>query len=93
MERQTRRFTDSYGFENMEVRTEKGGRVRVTIFDTEGADIGTVGVVNEHGVGSNDYIRNVEHAKWFIEHINMIVWITDEEKAKLTSFIKEKFSL
>lgn len=82
--------TDEYGFKNITVTTETGGRVSITNYGKESdTDIGGTSIVNEYGLGSRSWIRNIKDIDNHINEVKMITWIDEEEKNELVNFLKE----
>lgn len=83
-----KRTVDSYGFESLEVNTEGGGSKTITFYGGS-VDIASVSSSNGRGLGSSDYIRSIDDVQRHIRNTEETVWLTDEEKGAINTFLME----
>lgn len=81
--------TDSNGFKVAELAAAAGGRVVMSDYGAEYVtDIGSVSVVNSHGLGGNDWVRNVGDIERHVQDIQGNRWLTADEKSACVSFLR-----
>ncbi|WP_427050392.1 hypothetical protein [Paenibacillus sp. TC-CSREp1] len=81
--------TDSDGFKVAELAAVAGGRVVISDYGVEyGTDIGSVSVVNSHGLGGNEWIRNVDDIERHVKDIEGTRWLSAEEKRVCILFLR-----
>lgn len=82
------RETDENGYKTVRATTSKGGRVSITEYgkDSE-VDIGGVSIMNEHGLGGRNWIRDINDIENHIKRVRIITWITQKDKDELIEFL------
>jgi hypothetical protein len=83
-----KRYIDDYGFDCLEVFASGGGHKNIT-FHGGFTDIASVTSSNGVGLGSSDYIRNVDDVQRHLNGVNQTVWLDEKEKEVIIAFLHE----
>jgi len=79
---------DENRFTTMTIYTEEGESIRITKFGKDyETDIGTVSMINKHGLGGNEWIRSMKDVEKHVKQINQVIWIDQNQKKELIQFI------
>jgi hypothetical protein len=80
---------DSDGFKVAELAAAAGGRVVISDYGAEyGIDIGSVSIVNKHGLGGNDWVRDPGDIERHVKYIEGNRRLTADEKNACVSFLR-----